>query len=312
MYKVKKAFSIVLLACICACHTDKPSSKPTTTADQNPAAMSLVGKPLYSSPPSEALLEKFGLHEKNYADDPSPDNLIWVGRFTAYQGKYKDAINIYSQGIKEYPKDARFYRHRGHRYITTRQFDKAIADFLEAVELIRDKPNEIEPDGMPNARNIPVSTLHGNIWYHLGLAYYLNHEYQKAHHAYLKCRDTASSADNLVSSTHWLYMIARRLQEEDLAQEYTSQIHDEMDVIENFAYHKLCLFYQDKISEDELLGNTSSDAPASDAILYGLANWHYCNRDKARSKEIIQQILAGPSWGSFGYLAAESDLVKYY
>jgi hypothetical protein len=35
-------------------------------------------------------------------------------------------------GIGQFPKDARFYRHRGHRYISSRCFDLAIKDFKKA------------------------------------------------------------------------------------------------------------------------------------------------------------------------------------
>jgi len=49
---------------------------------------------------------------------------------------------------------------------------------------MKDKPNQIEPDGLPNAKNIPISTLKGNIWYHLGLAYYLKGDFENALWAY--------------------------------------------------------------------------------------------------------------------------------
>ncbi len=137
-------------------------------------------------------------------DTTSVDLLIWYGRRTAYLGNYEDAIAIYSKGIQRFPKDARLYRHRGHRYISIRKFDKAIADLEFGAELIKGSVNQIEPDGIPNARNIPVSTLHGNIWYHLGLAYYLKHDYKKAYSAYLNCLQSGDNPDNLVSSTHWL------------------------------------------------------------------------------------------------------------
>ncbi len=76
------------------------------------------------------------------------------------------------------------YRHRGHRYITLREFDKAIADFNKAVELIEGTDDIVEPDGAPNAAGIPTSTLHTNIWYHLGLAHYLKGDFAAALLAY--------------------------------------------------------------------------------------------------------------------------------
>ena len=39
------------------------------------------------------------------------ENLIWLGRRTAYVGQYKEAIRIYTQAIKSFPNDARLYRH---------------------------------------------------------------------------------------------------------------------------------------------------------------------------------------------------------
>ena len=111
--------------------------------------------------------------EKKYrADSSNDEHIIWYGRRLAYLGNYKEAIAIYTKGINRPPGNARFYRHRAHRYITLRCYDNAIADLKKAVELIRDQIDEIEQDGIPNEKNIPTSTLHTNIYYHLGLAYY--------------------------------------------------------------------------------------------------------------------------------------------
>ena len=87
----------------------------------------------------------------------------------AYLGDYKKAIKIFSEGIEKFPEDARMYRHRGHRYISLRKLDLAIADLEKAAELIDGKEDRVEPDGIPNARGIPVSTTNRNIWYHLWL-----------------------------------------------------------------------------------------------------------------------------------------------
>ena len=54
--------------------------------------------------------------------------IIWLGRRLAYLGRWREAIEIFGEGIKKFPGDARFYRHRGHRYITLRRFDLAIND----------------------------------------------------------------------------------------------------------------------------------------------------------------------------------------
>ena len=139
-----------------------------------------LGKEFTISEPSEKNLNLYEETKKKYESNPEDvEAIIWYGRRTAYLGRYDDAISIYSEGMEKFSDEPRLYRHRGHRYISIRKFDEAITDFEKAAELIEGTENEIEPDGMPNAQNIPVSTLHGNIWYHLGLAYYLKHDYKK-------------------------------------------------------------------------------------------------------------------------------------
>ena len=285
----------------------KEKEVSVVSKDRQPAAYSLNGKPLYAATPSEKLLDKYEKHKTNYESNPSADNLIWYGRFVAYQGKYEEAIQIYSKGIEKYPNDARMYRHRGHRYISIRKFDEAIQDFDKAVTLILGKPNEIEPDGMPNAQNIPVSTLHGNIYYHLGLAHYLNHNFEEALAAYQKCLATGNNPDNVVSATHWLYMILRRLNRTEEAEKVLTNIKLEMPIIENMAYHKANLLYKGIYKPIDLLQKEGEDSPSNDALDYGIANWYFYNGDKPKAKALLEKILVKESWASFGYIAAEKD-----
>ena len=148
---------------------------------------------------------------KNVETDASADNLIWLGRRTAYLGRYKDAIRIFTEAIEKFPDDARLFRHRGHRFITLRCFDLAIADLNRAAKLIKGKPDQVEPDGLPNARNIPTSTLQSNIWYHLALAHYLKGDFKAALKAYREAAKVSTNPDMLVATTHWQYMTLRRL-----------------------------------------------------------------------------------------------------
>jgi len=304
---------IILIFCaflmLQSCKEEKNLTKPTNEKHTEiPEAISLFGDSLFSPAPSEKLLERFKEDENNFkTDSTNAENIIWFGRFVAYKGDYREAIDIFSKGIAKYPEDPRFYRHRGHRYITTRKFDLAVQDFEKAFKLIDGKPNEIEPDGMPNARNIPVSTLNGNIYYHLGLAQYLNWDLEKALDSYIKCLATGEKPDNIVSATHWIYMILRLLDREEEAKIYLEPIKSDMDIIENFAYHQLCLFYKGEMTLEELEKNLT-DTPGSDGIKYGIANWHFYNGKKEISKKKLEELLAQKSWNSFGFIAAESHL----
>ena len=139
--------------------------------------LSLLGKPLVppslSSAYQQQAKQNLADAQAAFASEPTLDNTIWLGRRLAYLFHLQEALDVFTEGLTRFPNAHQLYRHRGHRYISTRQFTKAIADFEQAASLAVDKPVEVEPDGIPNRLNQPTSTSHFNIWYHLGLAYYL-------------------------------------------------------------------------------------------------------------------------------------------
>ena len=298
-----------LLIIFVSCQSPKEAKEQIQEKDE---FVTPLGRAYTLVEPSEKMMAQYKKAKQVYEAAPTNiDNIIWYGRRTAYLGRYNEALKIYTEGISIYPEEPRLYRHRGHRYISLRKFDLAIDDLKRAGQLVEGTENEIEPDGMPNAMNIPISTLHGNIWYHLGLAYYLKHDYEKAYEAYVKCRESGSNADNIVSSTHWLYMIQKRLGNNMLAEQMLDPIKSEATIIENTDYYDLCKFYKGLLPIDSL-HFTDEGSPSSDAVKYGLANWHFYNGNKEESRKLILELVEGKSWSSFGYIAAESDLIKYF
>jgi tetratricopeptide (TPR) repeat protein len=275
-------------------------------------AISLFEAPLYPADPDSSTMEKLNQAKQNYLDESKNiDNIIWYGRRTAYSGDYREAIRIYTRGIKLFPDESCLYRHRGHRYISIREFECAIIDFETAAALIQGREDEIEPDGMPNALNIPVSTLHTNIWYHLGLAYYLNNDLENALRVYQKGIEAYVNDDNIVSLTHWLYMTLRRLNREEEADITLIPIHADMNIIENMAYHQLCLFYKGEIPLESLTDPDFSNI-MNDAVAYGIGNWFLYNGKRDKAKTVYEKILKGKSWSSFGFITAESDYHRLF
>jgi tetratricopeptide (TPR) repeat protein len=278
-------------------------------------ALSLAGKPLYPAPASARTLENLAAAKSAYAADPSDaDNIIWLGRRTAYAGDYRQAIRIFSEGIEKHPEDPRFYRHRGHRFISLRKFDSAIADLQRAVVLMQGLAIQVEPDGLPNALNIPLTTTQDNVWYHLGLAYYLKQDWPLALAAFRSAYRLGGNDDNLVSAGHWIYMILRRMGRDDSAARALQDISRDMTIIENSSYHQLCLLYKGMLTIEELEG-AGSDDPGDAALAYGIANYLHYSSDKyddgmSRSDALLERIVAGSSWSSFGFIAAEADLAN--
>jgi len=301
-----KYFSLLSLSLALFSCDSYQASKSHINPPQVIETITLLGDTLTSPELKESKsFDQFKSAQLNYFDNQdSPEALIWYGRRIAYLGYFKEAIKVFTLGIEAYPNDARFYRHRGHRYISTRQYDKAINDFEKAVILIDQTIDQIEPDGLPNSKNIPLSTLHGNIWYHLGLTYYLKNDMNNALKAFTNRSVTHKYDDNIVSGGHWLYMIYRRLNKIEESKAVVDQVNQEMNIIENMSYHQSCLFYKGLLEESELV--------IDEVALYSLANWYiYEKNDTLKAKEYYQELLKGNPF-SFAYIAGEADWVRLY
>lgn len=247
---------------------------------------------------------------RNYVSEPTADNLIWYARRKGYLGYYKDAIESLTIGLEKFPSDARLYRHRGHRYITLRCFDDAIRDFEQAAKLIKGKPDEVEPDGLPNAQNIPTSTLQSNIWYHLGLAYYVNADFKKALRAYKECQKVSKNNDMSVATTYWHYMTLRRMGKKRDAEKLLARFSTDIEIIENTDYLNLIKLNKGEVKAEDLLSTIRGDANTlgSASLGYGIGNYFLYNGDKENAMTIFRKITEGNQWASFGYIAAEAEL----
>lgn len=296
-----------------------PTARPRSGTASRPAfeAISLLGDTLRTlplSPETRARYER-QLAEARAAYERAPtnaDSIVWLGRRIAYLGRIREAIDVYSRGIRLYPDNPWLYRHRGHRYITVREFDNAIADLEHAAKLVEGKPDEVEPDGQPNAQNTPIGTLHSNIDYHLALARYLKGDFAAALPVYKRELEEARNDDRRVSIAHWYYMTLRRLGRDREAADVIAPIARRMDVIENDTYHRLLLLYKGELPVDSVLAvDASGEMSVTDATAaYGIGNWHLYNGRAAEARRVFDRILAGGQWGAFGFIAAEAELAR--
>jgi tetratricopeptide (TPR) repeat protein len=286
---------------------------------EGPEVTSLIGVPLYRPLLSDERRAELAANLDAAADayraaPRDEDAIIWYGRRLAYLSRYRDAIAVYSRGLELHPDSYKLLRHRGHRYISTRQLAAAVADLERAAALVEDEPVEIEPDGAPNALGIPLSNVHFNIWYHLGLAYYLQGDFEAARAAYLRCMEYSDNDDLLVATSDWLYMTYRRLGEEEEAAQVLAAIDADMEIIENDSYHRRLLMYRGEVAPEELL-DLRADADPDIALNiatqgYGVGNWYLVNGDPEAAREVFERILAGTSWAAFGYIAAEAEVAR--
>ncbi len=286
-------------------------------------AMSLQGKPLYAPDlPLDVMQErgqKLGRAHINYILNPGDEQMvIWFGRRLAYIGRYNEAIDVYTKGIGSHPESYRIRRHRGHRYITLRKFDEAIDDLAHAVELIKGVPDEIEADGLPNAMRIARSTTHTNIYYHLGLAYYLTRQFEKSRQTFIIGLDASSNDDMRCAMAYWLYLSLRRLGLDVVADSVLEPINEDMEVIENMSYQSLLLMFKGEYAPEDLfpspgseesVGTTEGSNTIDDATMaYGLGIWRLVSGDMEGARRVFLDITDGEAWPAFGHIAAEAEL----
>ena len=291
--------------------------KPTNVSPATiPVVTSLTGKTLVPPKDSEASLAKkdslLKIAQANFEVDPTDlGHIIWLGRRTAYLWRYHEAIDIYTAGLKIHPGSPELYRHRGHRYISTRQLDKAIADLEKAATLAEGRELQIEPDGLPNHLNKPLTNLHSNIYYHLALAHYLKGDFQKAAAVYEAAKPWDIYPDGKVSTADWLYMTYRRLGEQAKADSILAAIPNDWEMIENHSYYKRLLLYKGLFEPDSLLDFSKAGLDNQLDLVtqgYGVGNWYLYHRDTTKAFEIFNRILETDYWAAFGYIAAEAEV----
>jgi tetratricopeptide (TPR) repeat protein len=268
-----------------------------------------------TAPPGEAgreLEAKLAEARAEYEKRPEDaDAIIWLGRRTAYLGRYMKAVEVFSEGVRKHPRDARMYRHRGHRYITLRCFDDAVKDLERAAQLVRGRADEVEPDGLPNARNTPTSTLKTNIFYHLGLAHYLKGDFARARTAFRECVKFSKNPDMLAAASHWLYMTLRRMKRDEEARRVLAAVDDEAELIENHDYRRLLLMYKGKTPPERLLEEAAATGARTlgyATTAYGVGAWHAYHGRPEKAAQVLLEVMSTGQRNSFGYIAAEADL----
>ncbi len=321
--------SIAFIPVLCLSLMGCPSAKDPETAaspetkapaERSYEAISMLGDTLYAPALPDPIQRQYDsalqVAQRNYQRDSAQlDNVIWLGRRLGYLGRYQEANRVFTEGIKRFPQSAELYRHRGHRYITLRQFDRAASDLERSAALLKDQPLSIEPNGipLPLPANDRPSSLQFNVYYHLGLAHYLNGNYGAAAQAYERTLTYAKSDDDMVAVADWLYMTYRRLGEDEVAERTLADIREDMNVRENEGYFERLLMYSGYVDPDSLLRASRRDGSSSlnaATVGYGVGNYWLSEGDTTQGQQILEDVIDGQYWAAFGYIAAEADLAR--
>lgn len=235
------------------------------------------------------LSEKVKAIDEQLKENPDQvDLLMKRGLALADMRLMREAVEWFSKAIAVDPFCGILYRHRAHRHLSCWEFDEACADFTIASRLI--------PDNW-------------DVWYHLGLSYYLLGNYEKALKAYKLCYEMSEAEDKLIAVSDWYWMTLMRSGHKDTADAVLARITENMDPKENTAYYNRLLMYKGILKHEDLFSENDDDLQVITRY-YGVSNYYYIMGDVAKSNQMIEKILqAGDKqwWSAFGYLAAMVD-----
>jgi len=286
-----------------------------------PPAQPEPSNPIAATPPADTSkaeaerakqLEQLAAAERDHAANPrDEDNIIWLGRRLAYLERFDEAQEVYTRGLELHPQSWKILRHRGHRWITLRKFDRALEDLALAWKLCDLTLDEVEPDGQPNAAGIPIGTYHSNIVYHLALAHYLRGEWREACSIWTQGRTlNAANDDRLCSSTYWNYLALRRDGQHAVAEALIGGLRSPLKVVENESYQLLCLLFRGERTPEQVLEGRQPGSIDFATLAYGIACWQRFRGDERAARELLEKIVASGPRNAFGFIAAEVDLAR--
>jgi tetratricopeptide (TPR) repeat protein len=254
-----------------------------------------------TTPPAPDLAAARAAWERHPAN---VDSIVWYGRRVGYTGDFAAAVAIYTEGLRLHPDEPHLLRHRGHRYLSLRDVPAAIADLQRAREVTAGRPDEVEPDGQPNARGIPTSTLHSNIRYHLALAHFLQGDFGQSASLWEEDAMLAANLDQRVAATFWWVLSLARLHDFGAVRAVLAPVRADWDIIENGSYHQLLLWMKRDVTDTALMAQMKSPIERQ-TIGNGMAQWYFAAGRRGQAEAAVRGVLAtGPS-ASFGFLAAE-------
>lgn len=230
--------------------------------------------------------------ERELENNPSNPNL-WMnkGLALAKQMLCREATEAFSVGLSYDPFNWLILRHRGHRHLSTYRFEDAAADF-ELASRINDKD--------------------WDVWYHLGLSYYLIGDFQRACNAYVKCLEMTDRTDiNLVAIVDWKWLTLNRLGRYDEASEVLKLVDESTEAGENQPYKDRLMVYKGIMEPEEAMKFDNEEFADLEYSTrgYGVAMYYYFKGEKDKAKDILNKILnSGNFWSAFGYLSAYQEI----
>lgn len=210
---------------------------------------------------------------------------IALGTAQAGARQMQEAVQTFTRALAIWPDSAILWRWRGHRNLSVRHFDQAMADLTRGY-------------GMD-------STVYG-ILYHLGVLRFVRGDFNAAADAFRRAQPLAPDAGELAGSTDWLWMSLMRAGRASEAAAMLARRPDSLPT--TAAYARRLKLYRGEITSGQLL--TPADTGDIDVatLAYGLGNWYMVHGDTANARAAFERSVQSGGWPAFGFIASEQEL----
>jgi tetratricopeptide (TPR) repeat protein len=219
------------------------------------------------------------------ANPRSVERVIQLGVAQSGARQFREAIQTFTRGLTIAPDDPMLYRWRGHRYLSVREFDRAMDDLTRGARL--------------------DSTNYG-IWYHLGIVRYARSDFAGAADAFARAQSRAPDASELAGATDWLWMSLSRGGRGAEAKAMLDRRPDSLPT--TVAYAQRLRLYRGQIGPDDVITAADTGDVAVATLSYGVGNYYLVQGDTSRARTWFERSIRSGGWPAFGFIISEVEL----
>jgi tetratricopeptide (TPR) repeat protein len=219
------------------------------------------------------------------ADPRNVALIIQLGIAQSGVRQFREAIETFTRGLSIEPYNPLLYRWRGHRYLSVRDFDRAMDDLTSGSRL--------------------DSTNYG-IWYHLGIVRYARSDFTGAADAFQRALPRAPDSSELAGATDWLWMSLSRAGRRADAQALLDRRPDSLPT--TIAYAQRLRLYRGQIGPDSVITPADTGDVALATLSYGVGNWYLVRGDTVRARDWFERSIRSGGWPAFGFIISEVEL----
>jgi len=219
------------------------------------------------------------------AEPRNVERIIQLGIAQSGARQFREAIRTFTRGLRIAPTDPVLYRWRGHRYLSVREFDRALDDLT---------------------RGSRLDSTNFGIWYHLGIVRYARGDFAGAAQAFERGQPGAPDAGERAGATDWLWMSLSRAGRAAEAQALLDRRPDSLPA--GNAYGQRLRLYRGEIGPDDVITPADTGDIAVATLSYGVGNWYLVRGDTTRARLWFERAVRSGGWPAFGFIVSEVEL----